>query len=121
MPPVQGKIKIIFIFVAALLVVGIFPLLLTGYLLSDKSGRELRSAENRYQIQLVQEKARQIEMFSRRYESVVSNLATGFQFSGQPASLLAPSTESRLGDYLKKDASSYSTRIGAFRLPGCAP
>jgi hypothetical protein len=25
-----------------------------------------------------------------------------------------------VGDYLKKDATSYSTRIGAFRLPGCA-
>jgi len=25
------------------------------------------------------------------------------------------------GDYLKKDASAYSTRIGAFRLPGCLP
>jgi hypothetical protein len=24
-----------------------------------------------------------------------------------------------VGDYLKKDASSYSTKIGAFRLPGC--
>ena len=26
-----------------------------------------------------------------------------------------------VGDYLKKDASNYSTRIGAFRLPGCRP
>jgi hypothetical protein len=26
-----------------------------------------------------------------------------------------------VGDYLKKDAATYSTRIGAFRLPGCAP
>jgi hypothetical protein len=25
-----------------------------------------------------------------------------------------------VGDYLKKDASSYSTRIGAFRIPGCS-
>ena len=25
-----------------------------------------------------------------------------------------------VGDYLKKDATSYSTRIGAFRLRGCA-
>jgi hypothetical protein len=25
-----------------------------------------------------------------------------------------------VGDYLKKDAASYSTRIGAFRMPGCA-
>jgi len=24
-----------------------------------------------------------------------------------------------VGDYLKKDATAYSTRIGAFRLPGC--
>ena len=24
-----------------------------------------------------------------------------------------------VGDYLRKDATSYSTRIGAFRLPGC--
>ena len=24
-----------------------------------------------------------------------------------------------VGDYLKKDAASYSSRIGAFRLPGC--
>jgi hypothetical protein len=26
-----------------------------------------------------------------------------------------------VGDYLKKGASSYSTRIGAFRIPGCTP
>src|SRR5256714_12640134 len=25
-----------------------------------------------------------------------------------------------VGDYFKKDAPSYSTRIGAFRLPGCS-
>lgn len=24
-----------------------------------------------------------------------------------------------VGDYLKKDAANYSSRIGAFRLPGC--
>ena len=26
-----------------------------------------------------------------------------------------------VGDYVKKDASSYASRIGAFRLPGCSP
>jgi hypothetical protein len=26
-----------------------------------------------------------------------------------------------VGDYVKKDAGSYSTRIGAFRIPGCPP
>jgi hypothetical protein len=24
-----------------------------------------------------------------------------------------------VGDYVKRDAVSYSTRIGAFRMPGC--
>jgi hypothetical protein len=24
-----------------------------------------------------------------------------------------------VGDYLKKDAAAYSTRIGSFRMPGC--
>ena len=26
-----------------------------------------------------------------------------------------------VGDYIKKDATSYTSRIGAFRLPGCKP
>jgi hypothetical protein len=26
-----------------------------------------------------------------------------------------------VGDYLRAGAESYSTRIGAFRLPGCTP
>ena len=26
-----------------------------------------------------------------------------------------------VGDYLKKGATNYSTRIGAFRMPGCTP
>jgi hypothetical protein len=24
-----------------------------------------------------------------------------------------------VGDYIKKDAATYSTRIGSFRIPGC--
>jgi hypothetical protein len=26
-----------------------------------------------------------------------------------------------VGDYMKKDATSYSSKIGGFRLPGCTP
>ena len=26
-----------------------------------------------------------------------------------------------VGDYLKKDATTYSSKIGAFQLPGCTP
>ena len=67
MPPERRKISLIYYVIFTLLLVGLVPLVLTGWLLSRKSGSELRAAENRYQIQLVQEKARQIEMFGKRF------------------------------------------------------
>ena len=102
MPPLKQKISLIYFVVATLLIVGMVPLVLTGWLLSDKSGRELRSAENRYQIQLVQEKARQIEIFGRRFGSVVTTLATALELSGDPAIISSPQTEAKLGSLLNE-------------------
>jgi len=45
---------------------------LGGHLLSACSADELRSVEGRYQAQLVQDKARQIELYGQRYRDVVS-------------------------------------------------
>ena len=83
--------------------VGLVPLVLTGWLLSDKSGRELRAAENRYQIQLVQEKARQIEMFGRRFGSIVSSLSGAFELSHDPAVISSGKTEAKLAAILKEN------------------
>ena len=66
MRPKKRKISLIYFIIVTLLLVGLVPLVLTGWMLSNKSGRELTSAENRYQTQLVQEKARQMEMFGKR-------------------------------------------------------
>src|SRR4029078_2477881 len=85
MPPQRRKVSLIYFVIVTLLLVGLVPLVLTGWLLSEKSGRELRSAENRYQIQLVQEKARQIEMFGHRFTSVVSSLSTALELSRDPS------------------------------------
>jgi HD-GYP domain-containing protein (c-di-GMP phosphodiesterase class II) len=85
------------------LIVGLVPLVLTGWLLSDKSGRELRAAENRYQIQLVEEKAKQIEMYGHRWTSVVSSLATALELSRDTTVLSAPQTEAKLGAILKEN------------------
>ncbi|MGE3467851.1 MAG: HD domain-containing phosphohydrolase, partial [Pyrinomonadaceae bacterium] len=101
MPTTNKRISLIIFVVATLLLVGLVPLVLTGWLLSDKSGRELRSAENRYQIQLVQEKARQIEMFGRKWTSVVSGLATGIELANDPAVFGSAQTEIKLGSILK--------------------
>jgi len=68
-----SKLSLVHFVVFTLLLVGLIPLLLTGWSLSDKSANELRAVENRYQIQLVQEKARQIEMFGQRYGDLVKN------------------------------------------------
>ncbi|MBV9217418.1 MAG: HD domain-containing protein [Acidobacteria bacterium] len=82
---------------------GLVPLVLTGWFLSDRSGKELRAAENRYQIQLVQEKAKQIEMFGRKYESIVTGIASAIELSHNAGIVSAPSTEARLGQMLKEN------------------
>ena len=69
MTPKKTKVSLIYFVIFTLLLVGLVPLVLTGWLLSGRSGQELRAVENRYQIQLVQEKARQIEMFAQKYEA----------------------------------------------------
>lgn len=104
MPPKQKKVGLIFFVILTLLLVGLVPLVLTGWFLSDKSGRELRSAENRYQIQLVQEKARQIEMFGRRFRSVVESLSTALELSRDPEVISSAQTEVKLGALLRENA-----------------
>ncbi|MFL6374471.1 MAG: HD domain-containing phosphohydrolase [Pyrinomonadaceae bacterium] len=101
MPAIKRRVRLIVFVIATLLVVGLVPLVLTGWLLSDKSGRELRAAENRYQIQLVAEKARQIEMFGHRWTSVVASLSTALELSRDASMLSAPQTEAKLGAILK--------------------
>ena len=85
MPRNAKKLSLIYFVIATLLVVGMVPLVLTGWLLSNKSSQELRSAENRYQIQLVQEKARQIEAFGKRNADLVTGIAGGIELSGNSA------------------------------------
>ena len=103
MPPTRRKISLIYFVILTLLLVGLVPLVLTGWFLSDKSGRELRAAENRYQIQLVQEKARQIEMFGRRFGSVVSSLSTALEIAHDPAVISSAQTEAKLGTILREN------------------
>ncbi len=103
MPSKPKRISLIFFVIVTLLLVGLVPLVLTGWLLSDKSGRELRSAENRYQIQLVQEKARQIEIFGRRFSSVVSSLSTALELAHDPAVISSAQTEKKLGSILSEN------------------
>lgn len=98
-----SKISLVYFVILTLLLVGLVPLLLTGWSLSDRSASELRAVENRYQIQLVQEKARQIEMFGQRYGDLVKSLSSALELSGDIAVLSAPQTEQKLGETLKKD------------------
>ena len=103
MPQERRKISLIYFVILTLLLVGLVPLVLTGWLLSDKSGRELRAAENRYQIQLVQEKARQIEMFGRRFGSIVSSLSNALELSRDPSVISSPKTSAKLGAILREN------------------
>jgi HD-GYP domain-containing protein (c-di-GMP phosphodiesterase class II) len=76
------RIRLLYIVLGTLLVVGLFPLGMAGWMLSERSATELRQIEGRYQAQLVQDKARQIELYGQRYREVVTGLARAFELTG---------------------------------------
>lgn len=101
MPQQKTKVSLIYFVIFTLMLVGLVPLLLTGWLLSNRSGKELRVVENRYQIQLVQEKARQIEMFAQRYGDLVLGIGNALELSNSTAILASPQTDQHLGGILR--------------------
>jgi len=99
--PKKRKLSLVYFVILTLLLVGMVPLLLTGWFLSDKSAKELRSVENRYQIQLVQEKARQIEMFGKSVGDLVTSVSMALELSSDLKLLSSPQTEKKLGSALQ--------------------
>ena len=76
------RIRLLYVVLAVLLLVGLLPLALAGSLLSRRSADELRAIEGRYQAQLVRDKARQIELYGQRYRDVVVGLSRAFEIAG---------------------------------------
>ncbi len=103
MPLINKKLSLVFFVLITLFLVGVVPLLVTGWFLSDRSGKELRAVEGRYQTQLVQDKARQIEMFGQRYSELVSGIAKAFEISQDFSLLSSEITQQKLGQTLKEN------------------
>ncbi|HXI61630.1 MAG TPA: HD domain-containing phosphohydrolase [Pyrinomonadaceae bacterium] len=76
------RIRLLYVVLAVLLLVGLLPLTVAGILLSRRSAEELRAIEGRYQAQLVRDKARQIELYGQRYREVVIGLSRAFEIAG---------------------------------------
>jgi HD-GYP domain-containing protein (c-di-GMP phosphodiesterase class II) len=98
-----NRIRLLYVVLAVLLLVGLLPLGLAGILLSRRSAEELRAVEGRYQAQLVQDKARQIELYGQRYRDVVSGLARAFEISGGIRLLASSRDDARLQSTLQDD------------------
>jgi len=98
-----GRIRLLYIVLGVLLLAGLAPLAFVGLLLSSRSAQELRSVEGRYQAQLVQDKARQIELYGQRYRDVVSGLARAFEISGGIGSLNNTGYDTKLQKTLQED------------------
>lgn len=86
-----------------LLLVGVVPLAVTGWLLSNRSGQELRLVEERYQTQLVQDKGKQIEMFAQRYGDLVRNYAEAMELAQDSAVLTSAQNEQKLQAILQEN------------------
>src|SRR5438876_6468371 len=91
-----SRIRLLYVVLAVLLLVGLLPLALAGVLLSRRSADELRAVEGRYQAQLVQDKARQIELYGQRYRDVVTGVARAFEIAGSIRSLSDAGYDARL-------------------------
>ena len=98
-----GRIRLLYIVSGVLLLVGLLPLGFAGTLLSRRSAEELRSVEGRYQAQLVQDKARQIELYGQRYRDVVTGLARAFEIAGGIQALKDEGYDQRLQKTLQED------------------
>jgi HD-GYP domain-containing protein (c-di-GMP phosphodiesterase class II) len=96
------QISLVYPFLITLLFVGLIPLIIIGWLLSGRSEMELRAVEGRYQAQIVQDKARQIDMFGRSYRDLITQLAHAFELSGGTEVLEHEGTEAHLRQTLKE-------------------
>ena len=103
MSPIKRKISLVYFVLITLLLVGLVPLVVTGWLLSERSARELRAVEGRYQTQLVQDKARQIEMLGQRYGDLVISFAKAFELSGDFSLLSSAVAQKKLGQTLQEN------------------
>ena len=97
------RIRLLYVVLAVLLLVGLLPLALAGTLLSRRSADELRAIEGRYQAQLVRDKARQIELYGQRYRDVVSGVARAFEIAGGIRLLTDAGYDARLQRTLQDD------------------
>lgn len=97
------RTRLLYIVLAMLLVVGLLPVMLAGWVLSRRTAEELRATEGRYQAQLVQDKARQIELYGQRYRDVVSGLARAFELSGGVTVMGNEGSDARLSRALRDD------------------
>jgi HD-GYP domain-containing protein (c-di-GMP phosphodiesterase class II)/gas vesicle protein len=100
---------------AVLLAVGLVPLAVTGWLLSNRSGQELRLVEERYQTQLVQDKARQIEMFAQRYSDLVRNYAEAMELAQETSTLTSAQNEQKLQAILQENRALLAISINPVR------
>jgi HD-GYP domain-containing protein (c-di-GMP phosphodiesterase class II) len=98
-----GRIRLLYIVLGVLLLVGLLPLTFAGFVLSARTADELRSIESRYQAQLVQDKARQIELYGQRYRDVVTGLSRAFEISGGIQTLDDRGYNDRLEKTLQED------------------
>ena len=107
----KKQFRLLYLVLGGLFVVGVVPVLLAGWMFSSDSAEKLRATEGRYQAQLVQDKARQIELYAQRYREVVQGLARAFALAGGLDALKNPASDAGLRKTLQGDPNLISLSI----------
>jgi putative nucleotidyltransferase with HDIG domain len=97
------RFRLLYLVLGALFLVGLLPLGIVGWALSGRSAEELRSVEARYQERLVQDKARQIELYGQKYRDAVVGLARAFELTGGVRPNGDPTSDARLQKAVQDD------------------
>lgn len=111
MPEIVKQVRLLYIVLGMLLIVGLLPVGLAGWVFSGRSANELRSIEGRYQAQFVADKARQIELYGQRYRDVVAGLARAFELAGGVRVMGERGSEARFQRTLQDDPNLYALAI----------
>jgi len=79
---VLKRIRLLYVVLAVLLLVGLLPLALRERCCLGAAPKNCGPSKDGYQAQLVRDKARQIELYGQRYRDVVSGVARAFEIAG---------------------------------------
>jgi HD-GYP domain-containing protein (c-di-GMP phosphodiesterase class II) len=97
------RVKILYLILGVLLLVGVTPIVFIGSQLTAINSQTLEAKEKVHQVQTVRDKAEQIELYVQGYIAQVSSYARAFEIGGDLRRAGSDEGQNELGRTLRED------------------